>query len=732
MSNNEVKTNNNGKEKVINENLSDTDFLLSESATAISIKKSEENGKHEDRNILDIFKKLSKNLREIFYHFLQELKEGMNIKNWTSRDIISFFPTIIATTIYMITLTGCYDTEFECLEKYPLHILKYLLYAIFVCGFLFTLQFILYFYDKSSKLQVISTIGIMIFLLFVYDTGTELKSHGAYNRIVLFITIFIWGLIYSVFYMIFFSINKKPILTILIIFTIIFFSYLKIKGLVKNSCEGWEIGFKGSIINNMNSKCKVYPPKTCYYKIFDGMFDVSKLFGESCKTMPTNKWSNNEKYAPDKTAKIIGYPRTERYLIFPDSNYGNLQKKVISNLINMEDPYINHRIKDHIEVTTNYHKNPPEVTINLKYDDELVKERAKIFKQQKENVLSKNVLFIFIDSLSRTNLRRKLPKFYKWIEDKYIPDSQNNNNGSQSSMSKDKIKYESFQFLKYHGVGRYTGVNMVPAYFGVFNIYYMGQYFLTQYKNKGYITGQTLTYCGREVFDLDGGAIEKMKWDTYDHEMVSLFCDGNFTPYEANHYPLLTGANSLRIRCLYNKSALSYSLEYMDQFWKAYEKEPKFFRIGLTEAHEGTNEVIKYSDDELFNFFYDFEKKGHLNDTIVYIQSDHGLSMLGPYSAMALDDYEYELVLPAFFMILPTNMNNYDQIRETVRYNENSMITPFSIYNSLHAIVNYHKYSYFDQENDIFFKKTQKSNECSSFKDYDYYFNHEFLCRCNE
>jgi hypothetical protein len=727
----EIKENtNNGKEKNINENFSDSDFLLSQSNTNLSVKESQIFSNKEEtffiENIKENFRNPSKYLNKLGF----ELKESINLKNWNIYTCLTFMPTVLAVVIYLITLTGCYDTEFECLEKYPLHILQYLLYAILLSGFLYTLQVILYFKKKSTKWQLIASTLFFLFLCFIYDTGTEIKSHGAYNRIVFFIALIFWALIYFVYFIISYSVTKKPILTILSITTIIFFSYLKINLVLQNSCKDWEVGFKGTIINNSDSNCKLYPPKTCYYRILDGVFDVSRIFRETCQTMPTNRWSNNEKYLPDKTAKIIGYPRTEGYPIFPDSNYGQLQKHVIKNIVNMEDLKVDSKIKDKIEVTVNLYNNPPEVNINLKYDEDLVKNRQKNFEKYKNDVLSKNVLYIFIDSLSRTNFRKKLPKFYKWIEDKYIVDKDKNND--KISSRKDKNKYESFQFFKYHGVGRFTGINMVPTYFGVFNIYYMGKYFLTQYKKRGYITGQTLTYCGREVFDIDGGAIEKMTWDTYDHEMVSLFCDGNFTPYDANHYPLLTGANSLRIRCLYNKSALSYSLNYLNQFWTSYEKEPKFFRIGLTEAHEGTNEVIKYSDDELFEFFSDFEKKGYLNDTIVYIQSDHGLSMIGPYSAMALEDYEWELVLPAFFMILPTAIKGYNSIRETVRHNENSMITPFIIYNSLYAITRYDGYSYFDRENDIFFMKTSKSNECSEFHDYDFYSNHEFLCRCKQ
>lgn len=275
---------------------------------------------------------------------------------------------------------------------------------------------------------------------------------------------------------------------------------------------------------------------------------------------------------------------------------------------------------------------------------------------------------------------------------------------------------------------------MVPAFLGVFNVYYNGYHFIKDYKERGYITGQSLTFCGREVFDLDGGAIERMKWDTHDHEMISLFCDGNFTPLTGSTYPILTGTNAIRKRCLYGQSALSYSLNYANQFFDKYKDQPKFFKLGLTEAHEGSNEVIKYSDDELVNFLLGFEKKGYLNNTLMYFMSDHGLAMLGPYSAFELEDYSHEAVLPSFFMLAPKSMRNYEKIRHNLIHNENSIVTPFNIYNSLKGILNDRKnvrYSMLD-DMDIFNRPISREYDCkSSFYLPEYYDNIEFICRCN-
>ncbi len=534
--------------------------------------------------------------------------------------------------------------------------------------------------------------SVIIFLIcFIYDTGTDLDSHGGYNRIFLFLFMILWiGLIIFVINLgnYFF---KRPFLTISIICLLIFLSYLKVHYTLKNSCLGWEDGFKGSkIANTLDSVCKIYPPKVCYYNILDGVFDLSRILGDTCENMGTNKFSNIEKNLPDKSARIIGYPRTEDWDIFPSSTYKKIQKRVMAEIVNMEDPKVKPEIKKRIEVTTNFYKNPPEVLIDLKKDEQLVKLRKNIFKKHSNKVLAKNVLFIFIDSLSRVNFKIKLPKFYNWIGSHYQKDGK---------VPEDE-KFEALQFLKYHGVGRYTALKMIPAFFGVYNIYYAGRHFLNDYKHKGYITGQSLNFCGREVFDIDGGAVEKMKWGRFDHELQSFFCEGNFTPYDSPN-PIMMGTNSIRKRCMYNKNTTWYSLEYMKQFFEKYKEEPKFFRLGLVDAHEGSTEVVKYSDDLLVEFFEKFKKDGHLDDTLTFIVTDHGFSMPGPYSILELEDHEHEVVLPAFFMLFPKTFKNYKQVRQRLIYNQNALITPFNTYNSLIAILNDRESSLYGMEDDF-------------------------------
>jgi hypothetical protein len=292
---------------------------------------------------------------------------------------------------------------------------------------------------------------------------------------------------------------------------------------------------------------------------------------------------------------------------------------------------------------------------------------------------------------------------------------------------------EAFQFFKFHGVGRYTALNMIPTYFGVYNIYYNGKYFLKDYKNAGYITGQAIDCCTREVFDIDGGAIERMEWVNYDHENISLFCDTNYVPYnEINS--LFRGANSIRRRCLYNNNPSVYALEYMNQFFAKYKDEPKFFRVGLADGHDGTAEVIKYSDDILADFFNKFEKEGHLDDTLLIISTDHGFSLPGPYSIPQLEDWDIESVLPTLFVIAPTSMKDFEKVKSTLKANEQKMITPFNLYNSLKAILGDNSLSTSMQgDEDIFTDRFEDERDCMNFFDFLNYQGSisNMICRCS-
>jgi hypothetical protein len=60
-------------------------------------------------------------------------------------------------------------------------------------------------------------------------------------------------------------------------------------------------------------------------------------------------------------------------------------------------------------------------------------------------------------------------------------------------------------------------------------------------------------------------------------------------------------------------------------------------------------------------------------------------------------------------------------------------VTPFTLFNSLLAILNDKNISYSmeDMTNDVFNRKIDRTLDCDSFKNDVYYVDKEFLCRCH-
>lgn len=342
------------------------------------------------------------------------------VKNTLLKDIITSFPFLTGILIYSLTLRGCYLTQYECLKLYPIEFMKYVIMSIFVSGLLLVLQVILYIKRYTDFKVVGLQLVVISYLCFIFDTGTDFISHGAYNRFILFISLLFWSLFLTIANFIYCSIKRRPVICIIIIVLSVYVIWVKVDKIFEKSCDHWYDGLKGTKMSNEDTICIIEKPTTCYYKIFDGVFDVSRLLGDTCANNGTNKLSNIVNYLTDKSSMLVGYPRTEKWPIFPDSTYGIFNKKVMSNVINMENPKIDNKIKDDIEVTTNFYKNPPEVNINLKRNEELAKQRKEIFEtKSKDKIMAKNVIHLFIDSISRVNFKLKMPKFHKWIEKFY-------------------------------------------------------------------------------------------------------------------------------------------------------------------------------------------------------------------------------------------------------------------------------------------------------------------------
>jgi len=348
----------------------------------------------------------------------------------------------------------------------------------------------------------------------------------------------------------------------------------------------------------------------------------------------------------------------------PDSMFDQFFYNLMDNIRTRKDD-------KHSEILLKFDNqtNLGEIFIDVKRNETLVKIRRELAKRS-NSIKTKNILFIYIDSISRKHFQRKMKKSFAVLEKNLI------NTG----------KFSFYQFLKYQAFIYFTQLNTNPMFYGKSMYTKSGTHILKHFHENGFITGHSNNFCSRELYDIEKGYIENITFIPFDHENAALFCDPNYFSVE-NPYTPYMGPYSMKRRCLYGKDTFHYVLEYSEKFWEAYSDERKFLRVAFQDAHEGTGEVVKYLDEGLARFLTKFIEKGWFDDTTIMFVSDHGNAMMGFHNLFDVDDFVTEKTLPLLLILLPSsffhNNNIKEEINRNLEYNRNIMITSYDIYYTL-------------------------------------------------
>ena len=123
-----------------------------------------------------------------------------------------------------------------------------------------------------------------------------------------------------------------------------------------------------------------------------------------------------------------------------------------------------------------------------------------------------------------------------------------------------------------------------------------------------------------------------------------MFCDPNYYRPQAPTL-LKKGYSSIIRRCLYGHDSYEYVLNYTKLFLKTYEGNRRFSRMVIMDSHEATGEVISMFDEPFTNFLNELYNNGDLNDTIIFMFSDHGNHMSPLLTLLPADDLEIEKII---------------------------------------------------------------------------------------
>lgn len=624
-----------------------------------------------------------------FYTPISQSKNFLNPQR--RKNLLLFMLYIIGAIFYSLSLCHLNESKMKCFNQIGAQCYYVLCILGFIASCFTVISIYIIIIFNFNKLHL-SIITFIYFLFYLIDHNFGVEKHGLLNFLgFIFISLVLFLLVLYI-HMIYFFIKKRRYISVIILIFpfLLIYVFFKIYKATHFSCVGWEKGLNDTSIDNSS---KDYPcnieipsPHRCYLGELGPYANFILLLKQNCQDpnllkQEKQKFLNdmkNLKYFEKSKKNHFGYPLTNKgdfnandYGTITDPGKKSFEKDVNEKVILMDlynenkDLYYPNISKPEIEVIFN--DDGGKIIFNIEKNESLIEERKKLINN---NSIYKNVLVIFIDTLSRPHFYRKFPKTYKFL-----------NQFSKYEENFDKKNITVFEYFKYHSLVPWTEPNLKAAYYGT-KIEGNGVHFCKYFKENGYILGRINAFCEKEtVFnDKNTSFFDHGEWD---HEGLSLACMKTF--YDNFFNLRLT---SILRKCSFGKDINEHSIEYLKKFWLTYLSENKLFLFQTLDGHEPTGEVLGYFDNTLFEFLNDFYSKGYFEDTAILIFSDHGQHLNGPFYLLDSQDFNIERALPTLFLILPNNNilyknNNYEKIK----FNQQTLITSFDIYNTLIHIV---------------------------------------------
>ena len=591
---------------------------------------------------------------------------------------------IIGRILYIRSLKGCNKSEFECL-----HNLKLIKDGINNC-LNSTVYFIVVLFLLHMKMCSFFILIILIIIyieLIIRDHGDNFLNHGKLNLFALFSLTFIGEILILLIVLYKYLFKKKKFFLIFLIS--LFFLIESIIIVIKNKddfyCKDWDKSLNNTYINNDPSLylCKINIPKNkCLISIIGPLFDFSKILNIKCGKRSIKEkiiLINNSNLKNKTDVKRIGYPITigkkEEINGKPTLYSETLYEFVLNNLVDMDDKEQLNTLDENQkpEVTVDFSNSSyGKLEININHKDKLSRERKLLEKED-----SSNVLFLFMDNLSRVHFYRQYKKTKEFLK-KFLTFE-----GYSNEIDKEQ-KYHGFEFLKYQKFDGATLQNALPMFSGVYYNYKNTMINIVKdFKKNGYITCNVQDTCHKELMSIL--PLRKYTYIEFDHEYAAANCEPNV--YKPG-YGLFNGDNSVFRKCLYGNESFDYALDYGKKFWTIYKSNKRFLRIVCTYSHEYSYEKAKYTDNSLYDFLKELFETNLLKNTKIFIAADHGFFLMGIYKVMNSKDFPIETNLPLFILIVPDKKNiTYEQQYSEILKNQQNLITPFDIYYTLRYII---------------------------------------------
>ena len=127
-------------------------------------------------------------------------------------------------------------------------------------------------------------------------------------------------------------------------------------------------------------------------------------------------------------------------------------------------------------------------------------------------------------------------------------------------------------------------------------------------------------------------------------------------------------------------------INYVRQFFNTYKKERKFALPFLAEIGHDNPNILNLADSEIVKFIKDLESDGHLDDTFVFLFSDHG-PRTGDGDTLPVKRLEKSL--PMLYLVPPKKFRkSYPNLMNNLAQNTEILTTHFDLHATLRDILN--------------------------------------------
>ncbi|KAI8320354.1 DUF229-domain-containing protein [Martensiomyces pterosporus] len=307
-----------------------------------------------------------------------------------------------------------------------------------------------------------------------------------------------------------------------------------------------------------------------------------------------------------------------------------------------------------------------------------------------------NVLFLFVDAVSHRQFYRRLEKTASVLATLHQPG-----------------KHMLTELFRYHSLGVSTDNSTKAMYTGEIHPSSPNPLPIwAYYRDRGYITGRVETSCEDWATTYVGESYDSLEYSvgnrSLDYELSAPFCMPEFYPSSGNAFGNFKGPFSVTARCLYGRHVHEYGFDYINQLRRELRsgdketRKPYMLMLNLMEGHEGTGEVLRTLDSRLSEFLVDLRESGELEDTVLFLLSDHGLHMGLNFAFLNSGQIEHKN--PFYAMVLPQWLRSHvdKSANGGLLVNEQRLTTPMETHYTLKTLANWPSYDPEDFEQSLF------------------------------